>query len=235
MAKSGTRGAIATLNDMNECFNRHNVIEHGTLACALLIVCAVLNSGCSSNPVQAEWTDPAFTNHPLRGAKVLVLCEASDVPIQRVCEEQMRAQVATSGATPVSAPELSAASGSDSLNDKALAAARSAGAKAVLFTSVAPDDTLVNPGPSVGFGVGGFGGMGGYHSGAVGAGVGVSVPVGEGRTRTSYAANMVLKDVDGGRVMWTSKVSAPMSQDINMQMNSIARAGLEAAQKAGVF
>jgi hypothetical protein len=233
MAKSGTRGAIATLNDMNEFFSRHNVVEHDTLACALLVLCAALNSGCSSNPVQAEWTDPAFTNHPLRGAKVLVLCEASDVPIQRVCEEQMRAQVATSGATPLSAPELSAAR--DSLSDKALATARSAGAKAVLFASVAPDDTLVNPGPSVGFGVGGYGGMGGYHSGAVEAGVGVSVPVGEGRTRTSYAANMVLKDVDSGRVMWTSKVSGPMAQDINMQMNSIARAGLEAAQKAGVF
>ena len=235
MAKSGTRGALATLNGMNECLNRHNIVEPGTLAWAVLILCAVLNAGCSSNPVQAEWTDPAFTNHSLRGAKVLVVCEASDAPIQRVCEEQMRAQVATSGATPVSAPGLSAASGSDALSDQALAAARSAGAKAVLLASVAPDATLVNPGPSVGFGVGGFGGMGGYHSGAVGAGVGVSVPVGEGRTRTSYAANMVLKDVDSGRVMWTSKVSAPGSQDINMQMNSIARAGLEGAQQAGMF
>jgi hypothetical protein len=220
---------------MNECLNRHNVVEPGTLACALLVLCAVLNSGCSSNPVQAEWTDPAFTNHSLRGAKVLVVCDASDLPIKRVCEEEMRAQVATLGATPVSAPELSAASGSDSLSDKALAAARSAGAKAVLLASVAPDATLVNPGPSVGFGVGGFGGMGGYHSGGVGAGVGVSVPVGAERTRTAYAANMVLKDVDSGRVMWTSKVSGPMSQDINMQMNAIARAGLEAAQKAGMF
>ena len=40
---------------------------------------------------------------------------------------------------------------------------------------------------------------------------------------------------DSGRVMWTSKVSAPASQDINMQMNTIAKAGIEAARKVGVF
>jgi hypothetical protein len=200
-----------------------------------LALFTLTGAGCSSNPVQAEWKDPAFAAHSLRGAKVLVVCDAADLPIERVCEEQMRAQVQTAGAIPVSAPEITGAGGAGALNERASAAARNLGAKAILLATVAPDTTVVNPGPSVGIGVGGFGGFGGWRSGGIGTGVGVSVPVGAPRTNTGYAANMVLKDVDSGRVMWTSKVSAPASQDINMQMNTIAKAGVEAAQKAAVF
>jgi hypothetical protein len=188
-------------------------------------------AGCSTNPVQAEWKDPQFTDHPLRGAKVLIVCDASDVPIVRVCEDQMRAQVATAGATPVLAPQTSG--GVTDANT--LAAARDAGASAVLVAAVAPDTTIVNPGPSVGIGVGSFGGFGGSRSVGIGTGVGVSVPVGQPRTSTGYAANMVFKESQTGKVMWTGKVSAPASQDINMQMNTIAKAGVQAARNAGLF
>jgi len=208
---------------------RH-VFRRCAAACCAAAAGALLTSGCATNRVQAEWSDPQFTNHPLRGAKVLVVCDAADLPIKRLCEEQMNAQVATAGATPVAAPDLTGAT-----EDVVLASARSAGAKAALIAGVAPDTTIVNPGPSVGFGVGGFGGGGGYNSTNVGVGVGVSVPVGSPTTRTGYAANMVFRDADSGRVMWTSKVSAPASQDINMQMNTIAKAGMEAARKVGVF
>src|SRR5690349_24361653 len=89
---------------------------------------ALVSAGCATNHVQAEWKDPQFSNHPLRGAKVLVVCDAADMPIKRVCEEQMSAQVATAGATPIAAPQLNTAG---SLTDaNALAAARDAGANA---------------------------------------------------------------------------------------------------------
>jgi len=219
---------------MNNHADAHKLAPLCAMVCAV-VFCTLTSAGCSSNPVQAEWKDPAFAGHSLRGAKVLVVCDAADLPIKRVCEDEMRAQLQTAGATAVSAPELTGTGTADEHNEKALAAARNAGARAILLATVAPDTTVVNPGPSVGIGVGGFGGFGGSHSGGISTGVGVSVPVGAPRTNTGYAANMVLKDADSGRVMWTSKVIAPASQDINMQMNTIAKAGVEAAQKAGMF
>jgi len=198
-----------------------------------LTLCAALGAGCAANPVQGQWTDPQFANHPLQGAKVLVVCDSGEAAVKRICEDQMRAQVAAAGASPVIAPDDANATGS--IRDHALAAARSAGARAALVATVAPEVTSVSPGPSVGFGVGGFGGFGGSQSGGMGAGVGVSVPVGAGRVDTAYAANIVLTDVDSGRVMWTSKVGAPGSQDINQQLASIAKNGIEAAQRAGLF
>jgi hypothetical protein len=219
---------------MNNHADTRSLMPLCALVCAVA-VCTLTSAGCSSNPVQAEWKDPAFAGHSLRGAKVLVVCDAADLPIKRVCEDEMRAQVQTAGAIAVSAPEVTGTGNADALNEKALAAARNAGAKAILLATVAPDTTVVNPGPSVGIGVGGFGGFGGWRSGGIGTGVGVSVPVGAPRTKTGYAANMILKDTESGRVMWTSKVSAPVSQDINMQMNTVAKAGVEAAQKAGMF
>lgn len=198
-----------------------------------LTSCALLTAGCAANPVQGQWTDPQFANHSLSGAKVLVVCDSSEAAVKRICEDQMRAQVAAAGAIPVLAPGDANATGP--IRDWALAAARNAGARAALIATVAPEITTVDPGPSVGFGVGGFGGLGGWHSGGVGAGVGVSVPVGAGRVDTAYAANIVLTDVVSGRVMWTSKVGTPGRQDINQQLASIAKNGIEAAQRAGVF
>ena len=146
---------------------------------AALVLFALFNGGCASKPVQAQWTDPQFANHSLRGAKVLVVCDSNEAAVKRICEDQMSAHLHGAGATPVIAPVD--ATGPGSTNERALAAARSAGAKAVLVSAVAPEVTSITPGPSIGVGVGGFGGFGGYHSGGVSTGVGVSVPVGAER------------------------------------------------------
>jgi hypothetical protein len=200
---------------------------------AAFCLAALLNAGCGSNPVQGQWTDPQFANHSLRGEKVLVVCDSSEAAVKRICEDQMREQLSAAGAVPVTAADERNATGT--LRDRSLAAARSAGARAVLVSTVAPEVTTVNPGPSVGIGVGGFGGFGGWRSGGIGTGVGVSVPVGANRVDTAYAANIVLTDVQSGRVMWTSKVGATGRQDINQQIAAIAKNGIDAAQHAGVF
>src|SRR5690242_15941287 len=44
---------------------------------AALVLFALFNGGCASKPVQAQWTDPQFANHSLRGAKVLVVCDSN--------------------------------------------------------------------------------------------------------------------------------------------------------------
>jgi hypothetical protein len=217
--------------------SRSSTLAVPALATAALCACVgVLVAGCASTNIEAQWTDPRFADHALRGAKVLVVCNARETAIQRVCQDQLSAQVAASGATPVPGP------GSDNLtagaaanSDAVLAAARSADAKAILVSTIAPDATVVSPGPTVGFGIGGFGGSGGWHSGGVGGSVGVSVPVGGAGVSTAYAANMVLTDVASGRMMWTSKVRAPPSQDVGAQIGKLAKTGVDAARKAGLF
>jgi hypothetical protein len=199
---------------------------------AMVAVSAILSSGCASNNIQAEWTDPEFAGHSLRGEKVLVVCDAREAAVKRLCQDQMTARLAASGAIPVSAPESDKlAGGASPIGEDTLAAARSAGAKAVWTATVAPDATVVTPGPTVGFSIGGFGG----YSPSVGAGMGVAVPVGNERVSTAYAANLVLTDVASGRMMWTSKVTTPASQDVTGQVGKLAQTGVEAAQKAGVL
>jgi hypothetical protein len=173
----------------------------------------------------------------LRGAKVLVVCNANEASIKRICQDQLSAEVAASGATPVTGSGSdNPAAGAAPITPELLAAARSAEAKAILSSTIAPDATIINPGPTVGFGIGGFGGSGGWHSGGgVGTSVGVSMPVGGGGVTTAYAASMVLTDVASGRMMWTSKVTAPASKDVGAQIGKLAKTGVEAAQKAGLF
>lgn len=202
-------------------------------------MCAVttmLSAGCASNNIQVQWTDPEFAGHSLRGEKVLVVCDASEAAVKRLCQDQMTARLAASGAIPVSAAESDKlAGGASPISESTLAAARNAGAKAIWSATVAPDATVVTPGPTVGFGIGGFGASGGWSRSGVGGGVGVAVPVGNARVDTAYAANLVLTDVATGRMMWTSKVTTPASQDVAGQVGKLAQTGVEAAQKAGML
>jgi len=201
-------------------------------AAALLAATAVVVAGCASTKVVAEWSDPQFAGRSLKGEKVLVVCDASETVIRRICQDQLAAQLTALGAVPVSGPaDLTV--GPPPANDRTLAAARSAGAKAILGSTIVPDATVVNPPPSVGFSLGGFGFGGG--GGGVGAGVGVGLPVGSAQPVTGYASDLVLTDVATGRLMWTSKVTAPASQDVGRQIGELARTGVEAAQRAGLF
>lgn len=212
-----------------------NMLERrGIAAAAVLALSGLLVAGCASTKIQAQWTDPQFAGHPLRGEKVLVVCDAYEITIKRICRDQLSAQVAAAGATPVAGAESdNLPAGPGPLNEKTLAAARSLGAKAILGATVAPEATVVSPGPTIGIGVGGFGGSGGWSG--VGGSVGVSVPVGGSRVNTAYAASMVLTDAATARMMWTGKVTTPASQNINAQIAGLAKVGVEAAQKAGLF
>jgi hypothetical protein len=200
---------------------------------SVLAAGALFFVGCASTKLDAQWVDPQFKGHSLRGAKVLVVCEAADLAIKRICQDQVAAQVAALDATPVKGPE-----GADPTPQPQpvaapyLSAARDAGANAIFSTAVAPDATVVTPGPSIGFGIGGFGGGGGAYQGGS---MGVSVPVGAGQVSTGYAANSTLTDVATGRLMWTAKATTPPSKDVNAQVVDLAKAVLGAAHKEGFF
>jgi hypothetical protein len=129
--------------------------------------------------------------------------------------------------------DISAAEG-EQITDKIFAAARRVGAHAIWGATIAPDVTVVSPGPTIGVGIGGFGTSGGWHrSSGVGGGIGVGVPVGGEQVNTAYAADMTLTDVGTGRLMWTSKITTPASQDIAEQVTQLVEVGVQSAQQAG--
>ena len=110
------------------------------ITAASFALSAVLVAGCASTRVDAQWADPQFAGRSLRGARVLVVCSAGEAAIERICEQELRAQVSASGAVPVTAratDKLTAGPGT--ADAQTLAVAREMGASAVLTATVAPD------------------------------------------------------------------------------------------------
>lgn len=201
-----------------------------SVAALLAAVCTCGVAGCATTTVNAQWTDPEFAGRSLRGQNVLVVCDADSPAAKRICLDAFAAQVRSAGAVPVVSAE--AVAGPPPTNDKTLAAARAAGAKAILSAVVGQDATYVSPGAGVGVGVGGgSGSRGGVSFG----GISVGIPIGGGSVSASYAANLVLTDVAAVKMMWSGKVSTPASQNVNAQLAELARVGVDAAKGAGFF
>jgi hypothetical protein len=175
----------------------------------------VLIMACASTQLDAQWADPARPAGSLRGARVLVACEAHEVVIRRICQDHVAAEVVARGATPVLAPEGPTPTGSSEAGYAS--AARAAGARAVLTQQISAHGSSVSPGLSVG------------------AGVGVSAPIGGGQISTGYAANSRITDVASGRVLWTAKASSPPSQDVQTQMLELTRKVFDSADRLGLF
>jgi hypothetical protein len=207
----------------------------GVFAAALLLAAGgALVAGCATTQVNAQWSDPEFAGRSLRGQRVLVVCDADSVTAKRICQDEVAMQIRAAGATPVIPPQSAGVvAGPPTTNEHTLAAARTAGAKAIFASTIGPDAAYVSPAPSVGVGFGGWGGSGGGT--VTGAGVSIGLPIGGGRVDTSYAANVVLTDVASARLMWSSKISTPASQNVNAQIAELARVGVGAAKAAGFF
>ena len=199
-----------------------------TAAAAAAIALLAL-AGCASPSVDAQWADPQAAGSSLRGARVLVACDSSEVVVERLCQERLAEEMTARGATPVAAPDVAnPVPGRPIPAEEYADAARAAGATAVLSTTVSLSASDVKPGFSIG--IGGFGG--GRH---VGGGVGISVPVGGREVVSGYTANSRVTDVASGRLLWTARATTPPSNDLQAQLQELARTTLEAAEKAGMF
>lgn len=181
-------------------------------------------SGCASTRLDAQWVDPQFTGTSLRGARVLVACEAAELVLKQMCEDRVISQMLVRGAMPLVAKELTIPTA-----DAYAQAARQAGATAALVVQVTAADARTSAPFSIG--LGGFGiGDSGFRGG-----VGVSVPIGGGRTAIGYAANGRLTEASSGRLMWTGRASAPPSNNPAAQLDELATSVLGGVEKAGFF
>ena len=198
---------------------------------ATTLVSVGLLAACASTPqLDAQWTDPSLGAHSslLRGAKVLVACDAFDVAVRQVCQDQLASEVVARGATPVFVAANTQLLTDRALDNQLLPSARTADAKAVLVVTLTPASADVNSGPS--FSIGGFG----FGRGSA-VGVGVSAPLGGGRVTTGFAANGRVTDVSTGRLVWTASAAAPPSADLSAQFAALSKVVLDSAEKAGLF
>jgi hypothetical protein len=191
------------------------------------VAIAALLAGCASSPqLDAQWSDPQRPPNLLRGAKVMVACEAPDLALKRICQDQLSSEVVARGGTPVAAPDTGSPAPT---SEPYLAAARSAGARAIWTNAVTVAAAGSSPGLSIGLGAFGIGG------GSVRGGVGVSAPIGGGRVTSGYSANGRVTDVPSGRLVWTAKATSSPSSDVNAQMAELSRVVIGAAEKSGLF
>ncbi len=195
----------------------------------LALATLALLAGCASQPLDAQWSDPQLTaNAPLKGARVLVVCEGQDEVLRRLCQDNVGAELTRVGVVAVAAPDVGTATSAPGGPAPYVSAARTANARAVLVTSIGPGQTVARPGFTVGVGLGGFGG-------GLGGGVGVSAPLGGTRVATAYTANASLTDVASGRLMWTARASEAPSEQPSAQVTALARKVVEGAGKAGLY
>lgn len=198
------------------------------LSAAAVVVAAGLLAGCASPQLDAQWRDPGLESNFLRGARVLVACDAFEVVIRQICQDQLASEVTARGATPVFVPPGVAIAPDRPVDAQLLPVARVAGAKAMLVMTVAVAVNDVSPGFSLG--IGGFG----FGRGS-GIGLGADVPIGGGKVTSGYSANGRVTDVANGRLVWTAKATSPASSDVNAQMADLSKAVLGAADEAGLF
>lgn len=201
----------------------------------LLLLAAVI-AGCATTEMTAQWKDPAYGG-ALTGSRVLVLCQARDDTLRRVCEDQWATRLAAQGVAGIRSYSLPGFPPGGAANPEEMAlAGRENGATAVASTQIIHSDiAVVNPGPQVGFGLGGGSG-GGYRGGGFGVGgIGLSFPVGGATTTRSLGSSTSLVDLASGAVIWSGSATTSASGDMTSQVGALTQVTIDALQKAGLI
>lgn len=211
-----------------------------SLARVLSPLVLALAAGCATTQMAAEWMNKDYAGQSLRGQRVLVVCQAPDPTVQRLCEDELANGLNSRGAIavrrPSGAPADASATGPTPPPVYA-DAAKAAGAVAVLSMTLQPDSTVVNPGPTIGIGVGGGSFGGGWGRGGSFGGVGTSVgfPVGSATVQQGFAASTNVVDAANGQIVWSGRAVSPPSDAFIRQLMDLNRVTFEAMQKAGVL
>lgn len=197
--------------------------------------CAMLFAGCATTQMDAQWSNPEYSGRSLRGESVLVACEAAELTLQRICEDQVAAQVSARGAKPTKNSTLTAAGAPPAgATDPYSTAAKRIGASVIVRTTLAAGPPIVSDsGPVIGFGLGGgsYGGGGSYRSG----GAGITLPIGGTKTTQALSAETVLINPANGVTMWSGRASSATNLDAGGQVTELAKVIVEAVQKSGML
>lgn len=195
-------------------------IQSKFLAPAALVValCGCATSGGSTGSVP-----PGL----LRSSDVLIACEVPDPSVRAICEEQVADEVTVRGSRPIRLPVDARQPNGSVTGAQLLQSARASNAVAVLVLSLAPV-AVDEGGSSLSFGIGGFGR-------STGGGVGISAPLGGGRTAIGYEGRGTVVEVASGRSVWSGRAVAPPSDDLPSQLGGLSVNVLDSADRAGLF
>lgn len=194
-------------------------------------------TGCATTQIYSQWRDSSFSGHLLKSGRILVLCQARDDTLRRVCEDQWAAQMSAQGISVVRSYSLPGFPPGGTANpDEIKTAAQTNGADAVVSVQLTVSDfAVVNPGPQVGVGVGGGGG-GGYRGGGFSfGGLGISFPVGGATTTQGMSSSTALVDIASGVPVWSGNASTPADTDLSAQVSALTKVTVEAIKKAGII
>ena len=198
-----------------------------------LLASALGLAGCATRTVDAQWSSPQLANTPLQGAKVLVVCEAPEEVLGRICLDKLAAELRSRGLTPVLRSDTAPPPATQARDDsRYLPEARAASARAVWVASVGPEANYASNSSGSGLSIG-FGGFSFGRSTSVG--LGVSVPIGGTTANTVYAADARVSDVGNGLLLWTARSGSPPSGDTRVQIEALLQRLVDAAATAKVF
>jgi hypothetical protein len=183
--------------------------------------------------MDAQWSNPEYKGRSVKGASILVACEAQDLTLQRICEDQLAAAVSAQGAKATLNSQLSPATGAPTGNDPYVAAAKRVGAQAIVRMTLGAGQPVAVDGPRIGIGVGG--GSGGYGGGGAAGGIGIGFPIGGSRVTQAFGAETALIDPSNGATMWSGRASSSTSQDVTGQITELAQVTAEALKGAGLL
>jgi hypothetical protein len=190
---------------------------------------ALFLAACATTQLDAQWTNPEYRGGSFRGASVLVACEAPDLTLQRICEDQVAAQVASLGGVPTRASQATATGGPAAGNDPYVATARRIGARVIVRTTVSPGAAVASQaGPTIGIGIGG-------GSGSIGGAGGISFPVGGTRVSTAYTSETTLIDPANGVIIWSARATSSTAQDSGGQIAELAKTTGAALKQSALF
>lgn len=199
---------------------------------------AALVAGCATTRMESEWRDPTFAGGSLKGKRVLVVCQARDETVRRVCEDQWVFRLGGQGVSGTQSYTVPGFPPGGAANpDQLKGAAQASGATAVLSTQLtASPFTVVNPPAQVGIGVGGGSGSGTYRGGSFGwGGFGVTLPVGGATASQGLSASTTLVDAASGMLVWSGSASTPATGDVTAQVAALTQVTGEALAKAGLI
>jgi len=206
-----------------------------TASLPVLLALTVFATSCATTKMDAQWSNPEFAGKSLRGATVLVVCQARDFTTQAMCEDLAASRLEARGIKTVKFAALSP--NAPPAPDVVEAAAKRADARAVYRSSISTYTPAVSSTPTIGIGVGGVGGSGGYGGGYRGGSVGggITLPVGGGTPNEAFASDTAIVDVATGKLVWSGRATSPGGSDTTSQLADLTRVTFEALSGTGLL
>jgi hypothetical protein len=194
----------------------------------LPLLLAVLLAGCAQTRLDAQWAAPDVAPGALKGAKVIVQCQAPSETEARICADNLAAQLRARGLDPKVGDPIRPGMTFDA--QQLAGAARAAGASAAIVSSIAVNATVVQPSSSFTLGIGG-----GSWGSSGGVGGSVAVPVGGSNVVQGLGASTSVTLAATAKPIWSGRVSSGTQGTVAQQITDLTRTTVEAMQSAGLF